>query len=163
MPLAFALLLAVVFPSSSKTSWMRPEAFRLAIGMSRSEVTKELQKSAWIPKPGRDANQLVVDYGEDKALTLDFQRDRLRSIRFELFTFLNDAQKVLDEERAYLRHQYGAPSKRIASKTILLYDHTLPNIMAVLSADPKTVNGKKGLALLVVRYYDPLPPARPEG
>jgi hypothetical protein len=159
MPLTLALLLAIAFPSSSKTSWMRPEAFRLAIGMSRAEVVRELEKSDWTPKAGRDANQIVVEYGEEKALTLDFQRDRLRSIRFELFTFLNEAQKVFDEERSYLRHKYGGPSKRVASKTIVLYDHTLPNVMAVLSADPKTENGKKGLALLVVRYYDPVVPA----
>jgi hypothetical protein len=161
MPLVLALLFAIAFPSSSKTSWMRPEAFRLTVGMSRAEATKELEKSGWTPKPGHDPQQLVVEYGEEQALTLDFHRDRLHSIRFELFTFIPDAAKVFDEQRDYLRKKFGAPSKRVRSKTIVLYDHTLPNVMAVLSADPHSENGKKGLALLVVRYYDPLvPPAK---
>ena len=160
MPFALVLLFAIAFPSSSKTSWMRPEAFRLAVGMPRAEATKELEKSGWTPKPGRDPHQIVVEYGEEQALTLEFHRDRLHSIRFELFTFMPDAEKVFAEQRSYLRKKFGAPSKRVQSKTIVLYDHTLPNVMAVLSADPKSENGKKGLALLVVRYYDPVvPPA----
>jgi hypothetical protein len=31
-------------------------------------------------------------------------------------------------------------------------------VMVVLSADPKSTNGQKGLGILVVRYYDPAPP-----
>jgi hypothetical protein len=155
MPLVLALLFAIAFPSSSKTSWMRPEAFRLAVGMPRAEVTKELEKSGWTPKAGNNPRQIVVEYGEEQALTLDFDGDRLHSIRFELFTFLPDAEKVFAEQRSYLRKKFGAPSTRVKSKQIVLYDHTLPNVMAVLSADPNSENGKKGLALLVVRYFDP--------
>lgn len=155
MPIVVALLFAIAFPSSSKTAWMRPEAFRLSVGMARAEATKELEKSGWTPKVGDNPRQIVVEYGEEQALTLDFERDRLHSIRFELFTFLPDAEKVFAEQRDYLRTKFGAPSKRVKSKQIVLYDHTLPNVMAVLSADPHSENGKKGLALLVVRYYDP--------
>jgi hypothetical protein len=156
MPLVLALLFAIAFPSSSKTSWMRPEAFRLAIGMPRAAAMEELARSGWTPKAGRDAHQVVVEYGEEQALTLEFERDRLHSIRFELFTFLPDAEKVFAEQRSYLRKKFGAPSARVQSKTIVLYEHTLPNVMAVLSADANSENGKKGLALLVVRYYDPV-------
>jgi hypothetical protein len=107
--------------------------------------------------PLRHRLSLVEQDVEEQALTLEFHRERLHSIRFELFTFMPDAEKVFAEQRNYLRKKFGAPSKRIQSKTIVLYEHTLPNVMAVLSADPKSENGKKGLALLVVRYYDPVP------
>ena len=41
------------------------------------------------------------------------------------------------------------------SKSVLLYDSMLPNVMVVVRADPKSENGQKGLGILVVRYYDP--------
>ena len=31
-----ALFFATAFPSNSKTSWMRPESFHLAVGMNRA-------------------------------------------------------------------------------------------------------------------------------
>ena len=46
------LWLATAFPSESKTSWMRPESFHLAIGMNRSETMKALQSRGWKPKKG---------------------------------------------------------------------------------------------------------------
>ena len=149
-----ALLLATAFPSNSKTSWMRPESFHLAIGMSRAETMQKLE--AW--KTKKTGDQVLIDYADDKAVTLQFHRDRLRSIRFELFTFLPDAHTAFAEEKAFLREAFGQPKKTIKSKSVLLYDGTLPNVMVVLSADPKSENGQKGLGILVVRYYDPLPP-----
>jgi len=154
-----ALLLATTeFPSNSKTSWMRPESFHLIVGMSREDTVKTLEESGWKMKKGDDDDQLVIDYADDKAVTLQFHRDRLRSIRFELFTFLPDAHTAFAEEKAFLREAFGQPKKTIKSKSVLLYDGTLPNVMVVLSADPKSENGQKGLGILVVRYYDPLPP-----
>ena len=38
MLLFLALLLSTPFPSSSRTAWMRPESFRLSIGMARTEA-----------------------------------------------------------------------------------------------------------------------------
>jgi hypothetical protein len=148
-------LLASEFPSTSKTSWMRPESFHLAIGMSRAETLEKLE--AWKPKKGDDANEMVIDYADDKEVTLQFHRDRLRSIRFLLYAFLPDSHTAFDEEKAFLRETLGAP-KRVKSKSVLLYNSTLPNVMVVLSADPKSENGSKGLGILVVRYYDPVPP-----
>ena len=146
-------LLASEFPSTSKTSWMRPESFHLAIGMSRAETMEKLE--AW--KTKKTGDEVVIDYGDDKEVTLQFHRDRLRSIRFLLYAFLPDSHTAFDEEKAFLRQSLGVP-KRLKSKSVLLYNSTLPNVIVVLSADPKSENGSKGLGILVVRYYDPVPP-----
>lgn len=148
-----ALLLATAFPSTSKTSWMRPQAFHLTIGMTRAAAVKTLESNGWKPKKGDDPQQLVIDYADDKALTLQFARERLTSIRFELFTILQDAPAAFAEERAHLRATLGEP--RMKSKSVLIYDHTLPNVMAVLSADPSSEQAQKGVGMVVVRYYDP--------
>jgi hypothetical protein len=148
------LLLAVTFPSSSKTSWMRPESFHLTIGMDRDATIKTLADRGWDAKETDQDDQLVIDYGDDKAVTLQFQRNRLRSIRFELFLFLPEAKVAFEEERTFLRQSLGAP-KKLKSKSVLLYDSMLPNVMVVLNADPKTENGRRGVGVLVVRYYDP--------
>src|SRR6266568_363781 len=144
-----AFLLATEFPSNSKTSWMRPESFHLVVGMSRSDTVKTLEEVGWKMKKGDDDQHLIIDYADDKAVTLQFHRDRLRSIRFELFTFLPDARTAFNEEKAFLRESLGRP-KRLKSKSVLLYDATLPNVMVVLSADPKSQNGSQGLGILVV-------------
>ena len=150
MPILLALLLTT-FPSSSQTSWMRLESFRLAIGMPRDQVTTAL--AAWNPKYGKDKNEIVVDFAGDKALTLEIRKDRLRSVRFELFAFLPEIRKAFDEEKTYLRRSRGVPRK--ATKAILVYDTALPNVMVVVTDDPKSEHGKKGLGVLAVRYYDP--------
>ncbi|HEY6214042.1 MAG TPA: hypothetical protein VIW45_17230 [Vicinamibacterales bacterium] len=150
MALVLALFL-VAFPSASMTSWMRLESFHLTIGMSRDDVVKAI--APWNPKYGRDKNEIVIDYAEDKALTLELRNDRLRSVRFELFVFLPQIRKAFDEEKAYLRASLGAP--RRATKAVLVYDNALPNVMVVVTDDPKSENGKKGLGVLAVRYYDP--------
>jgi hypothetical protein len=147
----FAILLLSAFPSSSRVSWMRPDAFHLTVGMPRAEAVHALEK--WSPKPGRNANELIVDYTEDKAITLDFKDDRLTSVRFELVTYLNAIRNAFDEERQYLLTAHGKPRK--ATHSILIYDNTLPNMMIVVNDDPKTEQGKKGLGVLAVRYYDP--------
>ncbi|HXH39026.1 MAG TPA: hypothetical protein VNN08_10395 [Thermoanaerobaculia bacterium] len=149
-----ALLLATAFPSNSKTSWMRPESFHLRIGMNRAAAVKALESSGWKTKRGDSEGQLVVDYTDDKSITLQFRGERLSSIRFELFTILTEAPMAFEEERTFLRESLGKPRK--GSKKILLYDQTLPNVMAVLSADPKSEQAQKGVGMLVVRYYDPV-------
>ena len=151
MPLILALLLATAFPSTSRTSWMRPEAFQLTIGMSRGDAMTALEK--WSPKRGKDANEVVVDYGDDKALTLHFRNDRLASVRFELFVFLPEIRVAFDEEKARLAEARGKPRK--ATRSILIYDNALPNVMVVAADDPKSQQGKQGIGVLAVRYYDP--------
>lgn len=149
-----ALFLATAFPSSDKTAWMRPNSFHLVIGMPRAEAMRALASSGWKAKKGPDADHVVVDYADDKTLTLAFQRDRLKSARFELFVILHDAKSAFVEETAYLRATFGEP-KKLKSKSVVLYDNALPNIMAVLSADPNSEQGQKGVGMVVVRYYDP--------
>ena len=83
-----------------------------------------------------------------------FEHGRLHSIRFELFLILHDAKSAWAEETTYLHATFGEP-KKLKSKTIVLYDNALPNIMAVLSNDPKSAQGQKGVGMVVVRYYDP--------
>lgn len=145
------LLLATSFPSTSQTSWMRPESFRLAIGMPRAEAVRALEK--WSPKAGRSADELVVDYTDDKAMTLEFRKDRLTSIRFELFVYLPQVRKAFEEEKKHLAKVRGAAPK--VTKSIVIYDNALPNVMLVAADDPKSEQGKKGLGVLAVRYYDP--------
>ncbi len=152
-----AFILAAAFPSNSKTSWMRPESFHLAIGMNRDEVVQTLVTGGWKPQKGDDADHLIVDYSSTQSLTLEFHKGRLRSIRFELYTVLNQIGGAFEEEKAYLRKTFGEP-KVVKSKSMLIYEATLPNVMAVVNDDPKSHNGKRGLGVLVVRYYDPAPP-----
>ncbi len=154
MPLVLILLLSTAFPSGSKTSWMRPESFRLTVGMTREAAVKVLAESGWTTKPGDSHDQLIVDYSGDKSMTLTFRKNRLRSIRFELFTLLPEIAGAFGEEKAYLRKKFGEPRK-LKSARILLYDATLPNVIVVLSSDPKSQHGRRGMGVLVVRYYDP--------
>ena len=79
-----AFFFATAFPSNSKVSWMRPESFHLRIGMNRAAAVKALESSGWKTKKTNTAGQLVVDYADDKSLTLQFAGERLTSIRFEL-------------------------------------------------------------------------------
>ena len=153
--LALALFFANPFPSASKTAWMRPESFHLVIGMSRAEALKKLGDAGWKTKPGKDATQLIIDYTDADSLTLQFRKNRLKAVRFEHFAFIPEARAAFTEEKDYLRDAFGTP-KKMKSKSVVLYDRMLPNVMVVLSDDPKSENGRKGLGLLVVRYFDPL-------
>ena len=144
MATLLALLLAIAAP---QTDWMRLEAFHLAIGMPRSEAESALR--AWSPKQGKDENELVVDYASDRSLTLEFRKNRLHAVRFELFVLLPHVRKAFEERRAAM----GEPRK--ATKSILIYDNALPNAMVVVADDPNSAQGRKGLGVLAVRYYDP--------
>src|SRR5512142_2247810 len=104
-----ALVLATAFPSTSKTSWMRPESFHLTIGMTRAEAVDALQKGGWQPQKGDDAQHMVVDYTPTQSLTLEFRNDRLRSIRFELYSVVNEIGGAFEEEKAFLRKTFGEP------------------------------------------------------
>lgn len=149
-----ALLLATAFPSTNKTAWMRPESFHLIVGMPRADAVQTLESNGWKPKKGDTPEQMVLDYADDKSVTLVFERNRLHSIRFELFVILHDAKGAFAEVTSHLRETYGRP-KPLKSKSIVLYDNALPNIMAVLSNDPNSTQGQKGVGMVVVRYYDP--------
>lgn len=156
MATLLALLLTIVPPALS-TDWMRPESFHLAIGMTRSDAVAALR--AWNPKLGKDQSEIVVDYAGDKSLTLEFRKERLHAIRFELFVLLPQARQAFDQHRTFLRGTLGEPRK--ATKSVLIYDNALPNVMVVVADDPKSDQGKKGLGVLAVRYYDPATVRRP--
>ena len=153
--IALALLFATSFPSATKTSWMSPQSFHLAIGMSRSEAVGTLKQSGWEAKRGRNDDEVVIDYSGDKALTLEFRRNRLHSVRFELFALLPQIRAAFDEQRSLLLEKHGQPKKGLNARSVVVYDDRLPNIIVVLSADPKSDYGKKGIGYLAVRYYDP--------
>ena len=145
--MAFVLSLLLAIAAPPKTDWMRLEAFHLAIGMRRADAVSAL--NAWNPKQGKDANEIVVDYASDKSLTLEFKKERLHSVRFELFVLLPQVRKAFEETRAAM----GTPRK--ATGSILIYDSALPNVMVVVNDNPKSEQGKKGLGVLAVRFYDP--------
>jgi len=152
MTAIFALLLATAFPSTSQTSWMRPESFHLFIGMRRAVVLETLKDFGWKAEKDKRGD-LFVDYTDERSFTLHFDHDRLHSIRFELYTIVGQARQAFDEQRSFLHATFGKPKK--ASKKIVFYNNRLPNVMMVLNDDPKSDIGKKGVGLLVVRYYDP--------
>jgi hypothetical protein len=145
-----ALLLATAFPSTSRTSWMRPESFHLVVGMSRSDALKAVA----IYKPNVVNDEASFDYNDSEGVTLQFRRDRLNAIRFEYFAFLQDARAAFREERAWLQTTFGSPKKTAAK--VVIYDNRLPNVMAVLTDDSNSDQGRKGIGMLVVRYYDPV-------
>lgn len=144
--------LASIVPANH-TSWMRPDLFHLVVGMPRTEAVKTLEANGWKVKPGDDKDHLVVDYADDKSLTLQFRRDRLNAVNFEYFALVPEAQSAFTEQKDVLKERYGEPRKTLPS--IVLYDDRLPNVMLILSADPKSEHGRRGLGMLVVRYYDP--------
>ena len=157
MLLLASLLLAISFPSNSKTSWMRPDAFRLVIGMTKTEAMTALNASGWdIEDRGDTVN---VEYDGNKALTLEFAKERLKGVRFELFGLIPDIRQAFAEQRAFLKEKLGEPKKAPRSDTVVIYDSTLPNVMMVASTELDTENGRKGIGRLVVRYFDPLAPA----
>ena len=153
-----AFLLAILFsvsPSTpSRTAWMKPEAFKLSIGMSKVQALGELKAAGFDVKPGKNKDEMFVDYSGERTLTLHFREARLKSVRFELFTFLPEVRKAFAEAKAELLRRHGEPRK-LASKSIVVYDAEIPNVMLVLSDDPKSENGKKGIGFVAVRYYDP--------
>jgi hypothetical protein len=144
-------LLLTAFPSTQQTSWMRLDSFRLSIGMSRTQAMEALR--AWEPKEGKDANEIVVDYTGEKAITLEFKNERLQSVRFELFVLLPQVRIAFEEERAYLAKALGDPRK--STRSVIIYDNELPNVMVVVKDDPASEQGKRGVGVLAVRYYDP--------
>src|SRR6185436_8993637 len=155
MPIALLLFaLVTAFPSNTKTSWMAPQSFRLTIGMPRAEAEKELRTAGWDLKPGKDKNQLVIDYSDDKSMTLEFAKNRLRSVRFEFFALIPDIRAAFVEQKSLLKKEHGDP-KKLKSQSIVVYDDRLPNIIVVLNDDPENDYGKKGFGYLAVRYYDP--------
>ncbi len=153
MPLLLAILFAVA-PSVSQTSWMRPDAFHLTIGMPKADAVKALTANGVVLRDGDHAGQMIADITQTKSITVEFAKERLQSIRFEFFTMSDAIGSAFEEEKKSLRESFGAP-KAISSKSLVIYDHTLPNVMAVM-----TIDKKQGLGTLAVRYFDPATASR---
>ena len=153
MPLLLAILFAVA-PSVSQTSWMRPDEFHLTIGMKKADAVKALSTGGVTLREGDHAGQMVADITPTKSLTIEFEKERLQSIRFELFVMSDLIGSAFEEEKKSLRESLGAP-KAISSKSMVIYDRTLPNVMAVM-----TIDKKQGLGTLAVRYFDPATASR---
>src|SRR5579859_3192560 len=101
MLIGFLALLASIVPSN-KTSWMRPDLFHLVIGMPRAECVKTLEQNGLKTKKGHDANHVVVDYSDERSLTLQFRRNRLSAINFEYFCLIPEAHVAFDEQKSAL-------------------------------------------------------------
>ena len=147
MPLLIAILFAVA-PSVSQTSWMRPDAFHVTIGMPKAQAIKVLGENGVKLRDGDHAGQMIADITQTKSITVEFSKERLQSIRFELFTMIDALGAAFDEEKKFLRESLGAP-KANTSK-LVIYDASLPNVMAVITTDTK-----QGLGTLAVRYFSP--------
>ena len=147
MPLLIAILFAVA-PSVSQTSWMRPDAFHLTIGMPKAQAVKVLANDGVKLRDGDHAGQMIADITETKSITVEFSKERLQSIRFELFTMIDAIGGAFDEEKKYLRESLGAPKANSAK--LVIYDATNPRVMAVVTTDTK-----QGLGTLAVRYFAP--------
>src|ERR1043166_5100911 len=146
------LLLAILFavsPNVTQTSWMRPDAFHLTVGMTKAETVKALSESSITLRDGDHPGQMIADITPTRSITIEFAKERLQSVRFELFVMSDQMGPVFEEEKKFLRDTLGAP-KPIAVKQMLVYDATLPHVMAVVTTD-----AKQGLSTLVVRYFDP--------
>lgn len=151
MPFLLALVLAATASTADLTSWMKLEAFHLTIGMSRTAALEAV--APWNPKPGKDANETVVDYKSEKAFTLEFRKGRLHAVRFELYVLLPQARKAFADAKTLLATDRGTPTK--ASPSLVVYDNALPNAMAVVSDDPASPSGRNGVGIVAIRYYDP--------
>lgn len=138
---------------SSLVSWMRPDTFHLTIGMPRAKAVDQLASAGLKTEKGKDDRHLLVDYSETRSLTLEFDGNRLASVRFELYVPDPRLDEAFSAERKYLRDTFGEP-KPVHSPNMLIYDRSLPNVMVVATPSAKVTT----LASLVVRYFDPAAP-----
>src|SRR5688572_20878771 len=110
--MTFALLsflIATAFPSSNQTAWMAPQSFHLTVGMKRTDVVQKLAEGGFEAKPGKTDNELVVDYSDARAMTLEFRKERLHSLRFELFAMIPEIRAAFEEQKNLLLKEHGAP------------------------------------------------------
>lgn len=149
------VLLAATLPSTSKTGWMTPDAFRLSVGMRREAAITELKRSSWNWKKGKLTDEVVLTYEEGKTVTLKFGDARLKSIRFELVGFIPTIKQGFTERADDLTRRLG-PGKKLSS-SVISYERRAPYVMMVSSTGTETSYGRQGLGFLVVRYFEPPP------
>ena len=151
MMLFLLLLGAGAFPSGSPTAWMDPAAFHLRMGMSRSAASAELRQIGVKPRAGKQANHLLIEYAENKTITLAFEANRLQSVRFELADYMVKIPGAYETARSRLETRNGKPSTKTA--TMSLWNDQAIQSMVVMSTDPRSRFGKQGLGFVVVRYF----------
>ena len=149
------LLLLGTGPSAQKTSWMTPESFHNSLRMKRTAVLKQLKKDGWKWEKGKVESHLVIPYQNGKTVTLGFEKDRLRSIRFELVDFFPAVKAGFREQKQTLNQKRGSPAPA-SNDTVLIYEDRKPNVHVVVVADTRTDFGKQGVGFLVVRYFEPV-------
>lgn len=152
LALITALLLSI-FPAPTNSSWMQPDAFRLSIGMKKSDARKQLERVG-LKATEKKKDELVVAYGDQRTLTLTFRHSRLHSARFELVDFMPAVKKAFEEQQKMLSARRGAPSRHLAG-SMAIWEGRAPHVFVVATIDPASEMGKQGLAMLIVRYLDP--------
>jgi hypothetical protein len=98
------------------------QVVNLIIGMERDATSRRSPIAAGREDTDHE-DQMVIDYGDDKAVSLQFQTGCI--IRFELFAFLPDAKRAFDEEQHFAAIARRAEETEV--KSVLLYDAMLPN------------------------------------
>jgi hypothetical protein len=149
-----ALLVLFSIPSNSRTAWMTPDAFHLAMGMKKANVVKRLKSDGWRPEGGKNGD-LIIKYDDRRTVTMGFAGERLASLRFELVDFLPEVKLAAAERESFLSTKYGRGRKMPGETTVLAYDSVLPNIHLVVSTDRTSSFGIQGLGFVVVRYFVP--------
>jgi len=151
--LSMLLLSGGTFPPRHETAWMRPDAFHLGIGMTRTKAESALRESHWTLRDGKKPGQLIVEYDEQRTVTLEFADERLVSIRFELVDFIPKIRAAFAVQKEALIEGRGKPDRE--TEELLIYDQTMPEIYVVVSTRHDTSFGKQGLGFLAVRYFLP--------
>lgn len=152
--LSLILIAAGVFPATSKSAWMQPEAFRLTVGMERKTALDQMKRLGLKETKSKEKGNISFIYDDQRTITLAFAEQRLQSIRFELVDFIPGVKSTFGECEKALTSKLGKARLRIDDK-VLIYDENKPNVFVVASIDTATDVGKQGLGVLVVRYFDP--------
>jgi hypothetical protein len=147
-------LVASAFPSQSKTAWMDPASFHLRVGMTERQAATALREHGWKTEQGKVAGETVVSYDQGRTITVVTEKGKVRSIRFEFVGYIPDVEQAFAERQKALRREFGKPAEH-GKGSMLIWEKTAPNVIAVLSTHRETSYGKQGLGLFVVRYFEP--------
>ena len=140
---------------------MEPAAFRIRIGMSEHEVRQRFSAASIDLVEGEETGELTAEYEDGKTVTLQFERDRLVSARFELIDFLTVIETHWQELSARLQKRLGPPTLAPDGLHVLIWQEQNPQVMAALSRRRDDGFGKQGLGFAVVRYFEAPPAATP--
>jgi hypothetical protein len=149
--LLISLLLGGVAPAA-QTAWMTPARFGLELGMPLEQAEAAIVRAGLTSKEGKEPGHRLVEVTEKRMITLAFEDDCLRSIRFELVDFLPEIRTAWKEIVLRMLAAHGKPSRQTESPRTLVYEERDPEIYVFASIEPKGAFGEQGLGFLVVRY-----------